>query len=114
MVYKIYANILNKRLVKEAKEKLKEVQFSFRKNRGTIDAIYTMNYVVNKELSKKEGKIFAFFADVKAVFDKVDRRQLNEMIRKRIRIEDNLRRRIQGNKEYSEDKREKILDGERS
>jgi len=56
-------------------------------------------------LSKKEGKIFAFFADVKAVFDKVDRRQLNEMIRKRIRIEDNLRRRIQGNKEYSEDKR---------
>jgi len=44
-------------------------------------------------LSKKRGKIFAFFADMKAAFDKVDRRKLNEML-KRIGIEDNLRVRI--------------------
>jgi len=49
--------------------------------------------VANRELSKKRGKIFAFFADMKAAFDKVDRRKLNKMMKK-IEIEDNLRVRI--------------------
>jgi len=78
--------------VKEAKKKTKEVQFGFRKERRTTDAIY-INYVANRELSKKRGKIFAFFADIKAAFDKVDRRKLNEMM-KRIEIENNLRVKI--------------------
>jgi len=91
--YKIYVNILNEKLVKEAEKKMKEVQFGFRKERGTTDAIYTINYVANRELSKKRGKIFAFFTDMKAAFDKVNRRKLNEMM-KRIGIEDNLRVRI--------------------
>jgi len=90
---KIYANILNEKLVKEAEKKMKDVQFGFRKEKGTTDAIYTVNYVANRQLSKKRGKIFAFFADMKAAFDKVDRRKLNEMM-KRIGIEDNLRVRI--------------------
>jgi len=58
-----------------------------------MDAVYTVNYVANKELSKKSGKVFAFFVDLKAAFDKVDRRKLNETMKK-IGIEDNLRRRI--------------------
>ena len=37
-----------------------------------------LNYVVNRELSRKRGKIFAFFIDLKAAFDNVDRRKLNE------------------------------------
>lgn len=49
--------------------------------------------MVNKELSKKRGKIFAFFADLKAAFDRVDKQELNRMM-KRIGIEDRLRRRI--------------------
>lgn len=68
------------------------MQFGFRKGRGTTDAIYTMNYIVNKELSRKGGKIFAFFADLRAVFDNVDRRQLSEM--KKIKTKNNLRQRI--------------------
>jgi len=72
--------------------KLREVQFGFKKNRGTMDAVCTVNYVA-KELSKKSGKVFAFFVDLKAAFDNVDRRKLNETMRK-IGIEDNLRRRI--------------------
>jgi len=36
---------------------LKEGQFGFRKERGTMDAIYMLNYVINKELSRKGGKI---------------------------------------------------------
>jgi len=91
--YKIYASILNARLEKEVESKLREVQFGFRKNRGTMDVVYTVNYVANKELSKNSGKVFAFFVDLKATFDKVNRRKLNETMKK-IGIEDNLRRRI--------------------
>lgn len=91
--YKIYATILNRRLEIEAEEKLKEGQFGFRKGRGTMDAVYMVNYVVNRELSKKGGKMFAFFADLKAAFDNVDRKLLNEMMGKR-QIESNLRHRV--------------------
>lgn len=73
--YKIYANIciINERLRKEIEKKLEEGQFGFREGRGMTDAIYVLNYIVNRELMKKKGKIFAFFADLKAAFDKVDR-----------------------------------------
>lgn len=69
------------------------MQFGFGKGRGTTDTIYTMNYIVNKELSRKGGKIFAFFADLRAVFDNVDRRQLSEMMKK-IKTKNNLRQRM--------------------
>lgn len=91
--YKIYASILNDRLMGAVEDNLQEIQFSFKKRRGTTDAIYVLNYVVNKELNKKRGKIFAFFADLKAAFDRVDKQELNRMM-KRIGIEDRLRRRI--------------------
>lgn len=91
--YKIYANILNERLNKEVEEKLEERQFGFREERGTIDAIFILNYVVNRELEKKKGKVFAFFADLKAAFDKVNRRKLEERMEE-IGIEEQLRKRI--------------------
>ena len=45
--YKIYASILNDMLVKELEGKLGEKQLGFRKGRGTIDAIYILNHIVN-------------------------------------------------------------------
>lgn len=39
-----------------------------------MGAVYVMNYVISKELKKKGGKIFVFFTDLKAPFDKVDRK----------------------------------------
>lgn len=39
--YKVYANILNKKLEKEIEGKLQEGQFGFREGRGTTDAIYS-------------------------------------------------------------------------
>lgn len=80
--YKIYANILEERLRKETEKKLEDGQFGFREGRGTTDAIYVLNYVVSRELGKKKGKIFAFFADLKAAFDKVDRTKLGGMMRR--------------------------------
>lgn len=35
-----------------------------------MDAICALN-ITNKELAKRKGKLFVFFADVKVVFDKV-------------------------------------------
>lgn len=56
-----------------------------------MDAVYVMNYVINKELKRKGGKVFALFADLKVAFDKVDRGKLNKGM-KRIGVEDRLRR----------------------
>ncbi|KMQ92547.1 flagellar attachment zone protein 1-like protein [Lasius niger] len=99
--YKIYANILNVRL-KEATEKIfEEGQFGFIAGRGTIDAIYALNFVVNKEIAKKKRKIFAFFADLKAAFDKVDRIELGKMLKK-TEIGEQIRKRIM--KTYKETK----------
>lgn len=68
-----------------------------RLDRGTTDAMFVLNYIVNKELNKKEKrkrrKVFAFFADLKAAFDTVDRQELNKKM-ERIGIKDHLRIRI--------------------
>ena len=50
--------------------------------------------MINRELSKKGEKMFAFFADLKAAFDNVDRKLLNEMMRK-MQVENNLREQFQ-------------------
>jgi len=55
--YKIYAAILAERLRKEIEGKgsLSETQADFRKERGTMDNVKILQ-VINKEISKKEGK----------------------------------------------------------
>lgn len=67
--YKMYASVLNERMKVEVEEKAEEGQFDFRQERGTADAIYVMNHVVNRGIKKKKRKVFAFFADLKAAFD---------------------------------------------
>ena len=64
--YKIYASILNDMLVKELEGKLGEEQLGFSKGKGTIDAIYILNHIVNRELTIRRRKVFVFFADLKA------------------------------------------------
>jgi len=43
-----------------------------------MDTVYVKSYVVNKKLSRKGGKMFAFFVNFKAAFDNVNRQQLND------------------------------------
>lgn len=74
--YKIYAEILRKRLEKEVeiKEMLPESQSGFRRGRSTMDNIFILNHLIQKKKKKGEKeKIYMMFADLKAVFDKVDR-----------------------------------------
>lgn len=92
--YIIQANILKEKLKKEIYEKL-QGQFGFRIERETIDSTYTLNFVVNKDLNEKRGRIFAFFTNLKAAFDKVGEGKLEQMIKRiRNRIENQMRRKM--------------------
>ncbi|XP_070529779.1 calponin homology domain-containing protein DDB_G0272472-like [Cardiocondyla obscurior] len=83
--YKVYASVLAERLRKEIEEKeiLPQSQAGFRRDMGTVDQIYVLNYLLNKKIEEKEGKMVIVFIDMKAAFDSVDRRKLVETMKKR-------------------------------
>lgn len=74
-------------------KKYEETQFEFRSGRSTTDAIYLLNFMIQRELRKSKGKLFAFFVNLKSAFDKVDRKILRERM-ERIGISRELRERI--------------------
>ncbi|KAL6420898.1 hypothetical protein ACFW04_011880 [Cataglyphis niger] len=84
-LYTVYTSVLTNRLNDEVEKKglVPQNQTGFRKGLGTMDNIFILNYLVNRQLRKKKGKLVAFFIDVKAAFDSVDRRKLVEAMRKR-------------------------------
>ncbi|KAL6419709.1 hypothetical protein ACFW04_013673 [Cataglyphis niger] len=94
MLYKVYASVLAGRLSEEVEEKglVPQNQTGFRKGLGTMDNIFILNYLVNRQLSKKKGKLITFFIDLKAAFDSVDRRKLVEAMRERGVREELIRR----------------------
>lgn len=84
-LYKVYVTVLAERLREEIEEggMIPQNQTGFRKGRGTIDNIYVLNYLVNRGISRKGGKVIAFFVDLKAAFDSVDRKNLIKALRER-------------------------------
>lgn len=93
IAYKIYAGILDERLKAEIETKLEESQFGFRKGRGVTDAVFVINHIIDKQLSREKGKLYACFADLRAAFDRLNREKLEEKMRK-MRISEKLTRRI--------------------
>jgi len=83
--YKIYVTILAGRIRAEVEEKgiMPANQTGFRKGMGTMDNIFTLNYLINKQLAKRKGMLVALFVDLKAAFDSVDRGVLIEAMRER-------------------------------
>lgn len=57
-VYKIYAEVLNERVKKDIKEKniLRETPSSLRKNKLTIDNVYLLQHVIDREQQNLNGK----------------------------------------------------------
>lgn len=51
---------------------LPEGQAGFRKGRGVMDNIYTLNYVMKREIARG-NKVVATFVNSKTAFDSVDR-----------------------------------------
>ena len=82
--YKIYAMVLDDRIKTEIERKmvLPDMQADFRKGRRTVDNIYILQHVAEKAIEEKEGKLFAFFIDLKAAFDRVERSRLWEAMKK--------------------------------
>lgn len=74
--------ILEEKLKAELEQKkvLEETQAGFRSGRSTTDNILNLNYIVNRELQTKGGKLFAFFVDLTAAFDKVNREKLSRIM----------------------------------
>lgn len=60
-----------------------ETQAGFRKKKETMNNIYVLQHVIKKELRRRGGKMFGFFMDLKAAFDRVDRKVLWEVMEKR-------------------------------
>jgi exonuclease III len=75
---KIFTGLLLNRLVKylETTNLLKEFQAGFRKGYSTIDNIFALTSIIKIKLSTKRQKVYAFFVDLTAAFDHVDRRAL--------------------------------------
>ena len=81
--YKFYTKIIRSRLVKEVEEKriLPEGQASFRKGRSTLDNVYVLNHIIQRAKGKRK-KLYSMFVDLKAAFDRVDRKLLWEIMEK--------------------------------
>lgn len=84
-LYKIYASVLAERLRVETEEKSisPHNQTDFRKGMGMMDNVCILNYVINRQLAQKGGKVLVLFVDLKAVFDMIDREVLLESMRER-------------------------------
>jgi len=97
--YKVYAEILRNRLEKEAEEKdmIPESQAGFRKGRSTMDNVFVLAHFMQREKRRggEDGKLYIFFVDLKAVFDKVDRNKLWSEIRRK-GFKEELVRRVEG------------------
>lgn len=67
----------------EEKVMISHNQTGFRKGMGTIDNIYIINYLINRQIEKKGGRMVIMFVDLKAAFDSIDREMLVETLRER-------------------------------
>jgi len=84
--YKVYAEVIRNRLEVEtvSKDLIPESQAGFRKGRSTLDNIFILNHVLQRELRQGGGneKVYLFFVDLKAAFDRIDRNKLMEVLRR--------------------------------
>lgn len=94
--YKVYVTTLVERIRWETEEKgiIPHNLTGFRKGMRTINNICVLNYIINKQLGKKVGKLIALFIDIKAAFDSVDREMLMEAMRNR-GVREELERRLE-------------------
>lgn len=74
-MYKIYMTALSERLKEDIEKKnvIPQSQMGYKKGCSKIDAVYTLNYLINRQLQKENGKLIATFVDLKGAFDSVSR-----------------------------------------
>lgn len=84
-LYKVYAMVLAGMLREEVEWKgiVPDNQTGFRKGLGVMDNIYVINYLINRQVERKKGKLIAMFVDLEAAFDSVNREVLIRVMRER-------------------------------
>ena len=82
IVSKCYTFILNRRLYNwvEDGEKITETQAGFRKGYSTAGHIFNLYALTQKYLSKKGGKLYVAFVDLRRAFDSVQHSKLLETL----------------------------------
>lgn len=80
IAYKIYTEILRSKMEAQVDEEemLPESQTGFRKRKSTIDNVFVLNHLAQRHKGSdgNKEKIYTLFADLKAAFDRVNRKRL--------------------------------------
>ena len=75
IAYKIFATLLNKRLMKNIKNKVEDNQIGSRPNRSTIDNIFVVRQIFEKSY-EHDSDLYIVFVDYTHAFDSVDRNKI--------------------------------------
>ena len=96
-LYKIYTTVLARRLEEEVEGKgmIPQNQTGFRNGLETVENMCVLNYLADRQVARKHGKLVATFGDVRAAFDSVDWRVLLRALEKR-GVRKGLRGRVEG------------------
>jgi len=96
--YKVYAELIRRRLEDQVERKgdLPETQAGFRKEKSTMDNIFILSHLAQRDgwTEEREKRLYAFFADLSAAFDNVDRDILWKVLRE-MNLEERLIRKIE-------------------
>lgn len=82
---KCYAKVLNNRLKIWAKkcDRVSCFQCGFKEGYSTIDNVFVLRTLVDRELAKKRGKLYCGFLDLNKAFDSISREALWHKLRKK-------------------------------
>ena len=74
---KLFTSVLNERLKTWAQDtdNNTDAQFGFKSNHSTIDAVFILKYLIDRQLMSKQ-KLYCAFVDLKKAFDSVSRLSL--------------------------------------
>lgn len=72
--YNVYTEALRRKLEEEIEERklIPPSQAGFRKGRSTIDNIYILDHIIQREGLREESKMYALFVDLRAAFDSIN------------------------------------------
>ena len=75
---KLFTSVLNARLLEwDINDNIiTDAQYGFRPGLSTVDAMFVLQTLINKFLSKKGGRLYCCFVDYKKAFDSIDRNKL--------------------------------------
>lgn len=83
--YKVYTSVLAERLKAGSGRERDTASESngLQKADRAINQIYVLNFMINRKVMEKKGKMVVLFVDIKAAFDSVDRDILLDSMRSR-------------------------------